>query len=162
MDFVLRVDRVRGLMTAKGLKRKALTDAGLTEAQYREWISRKQDRRVAPSGFGLVTMALVLQTQPEWLMGAPSRYDEFGEDYRRIAIEGSLNFFLEQTPEGRRISPDLIPRLRDEITSADPPLTAFRWQARAETIIRAARWGQARDQVLNQMVEPPSQRNDEP
>lgn len=157
--FSLRIDRFKGLSSAKGLKRNAFLAAGITEAQMREWTNRLKGR-VPPSASGLISFATVLEVSAEWLMGAPSRYDLLGEDYRQVAIESSFDSFLERTDAGRTLTPDIIPRLREETTSEDPPTTVARWRARADTIVRAAHWGEARRTVEDMVNRPPQVRRE--
>lgn len=156
MRYRLRGDRLRGVLEAKRLKRQHLVKLGEPEdypdSTVDEWLYRKDERRSDMSAEAAVRIAVLVEVPVEYLLGAPSRYDDFADDFRRIAIEGSLNSFLEQTEEGRQLSPDVIPQLKREIESDDPPTTAARWKARAQTILGAAQWGQVRNAHLNRML----------
>lgn len=106
MAYRLESDRLNGIMEAKGLKRKDLLAWNFSPGMVDGWRQRNSSpHHRDPSAAAAVKLAVSLQVPVEYLFGAPSEYAEL--EYWQVAARASLHFFLNCTPEGKTISPDL-------------------------------------------------------
>jgi hypothetical protein len=150
-EFKLRPDRLKGLLSVKGLKRKELV-AVFGVSQVKGWFLKSSSpAHREPTASDAVALGVICEVPVAYLFGAATKYDSL--IVSKVAVEASLDSFLDCTTDGREVTPDLVPLLR---RIADQPETAPKtvtgWRTRYEDLVMAVRFGEGRNAVLNQML----------
>lgn len=142
-------------MHALNLERGNLIAAGFSANQVGPWLYRGEKPLPNLWASDLIALAVLLRVPADYLCGAPTRYDRYGDNYNRVVAEATFDLFLGSTPEGRSVIPggDVFELLRCEVECEDPPKSVEVWELRYETIVRSLQRGQTRDADLRRMTE---------
>lgn len=144
----LQVERLEGLLKAKGLAEKDL-GAEFGRARAHSWLSGTRSPRADDVGFRLAKWLEVPVGYLGYLYGQPSDLDALS--FEEVAARGSLELFLEQ--EGQKVPRDLHQLYFSFVKSPVAPRTVEGWRALSKDIVEPSfEFAIRRQQVLRRMT----------